>query len=120
MQLNTKMAVLASLNVVGLFRRWLTVALQFPLRNEQVTAQKQEDGSAECRAVAALYFNSALFMKQNHHQVQEYKQDRFVFCSHNPIFFSVYSLEVLRAFSFVCFVCFKSPLTYLCLTAVNK
>lgn len=60
------------------FRRWRTVVLQFSLRNERVIFHEQEGGSAWCHAVATLHFNWTFFKKQNHHEVQEYKQDRYV------------------------------------------
>lgn len=75
-----KMAVLTSLNLVGLPppRRWPTDVLQFSLRNERVIFHEQEGGSAWCPAVATQHFNWTLFKKQNHHEVQEYKRDRYV------------------------------------------
>jgi hypothetical protein len=78
-----------------------------------MTFHKQEDRSAECRAVVTLHFNSALFKKRNHHEVQEYKQDRYVFCNH-MLFFS--ACTALRFYEiFVLFVCYvSSPRSHTC------
>jgi hypothetical protein len=52
--------------------------LQFSLRNERVIFPEQEGGSEWYLDVATLRFNWTLFKKQKHHEVPEYKQDRYV------------------------------------------
>jgi hypothetical protein len=54
-----KMAVLTSLNLLGVFflHRLSTDVLQFSLRNERVIFNEQEGGSAWSHAVATLHYN---------------------------------------------------------------
>jgi hypothetical protein len=90
-----KMAVLTSLNFVGLlFRRWPTVVLKVSLCNERVILHEQEGGSAWCHAVATLHFNWTLFKKQNHQKCKNINKTGMFPGINNAILCSLYYCEI--------------------------